>query len=69
MKKIMNYALAHYRYENVAGFEVPLQEISVKNAGDETGLKGIVKINGKIVVSEETKEKKVLIKNGESVQC
>ncbi|MEE1250432.1 MAG: D-alanyl-D-alanine carboxypeptidase family protein [Lachnospiraceae bacterium] len=35
MKKIMNYALAHYRYENIAGEEIALQEISVKNAENE----------------------------------
>lgn len=35
MKRIMNYALAHYRYENIAGVEVPLQEISVKNAANQ----------------------------------
>ena len=66
--KLLEYGEENFHYETIWS-EPELETVEVKNAVDETGLKGIVELNGKIVVSEETKEKKVLIKNGESVQC
>lgn len=66
--KLLEYADENYDYEKIWS-EPVMKEIIVENAVDETGLKGNVVLKGEYVISEQLKSKKVLIKDGEFVEC
>ena len=66
--KLLKYGDENFYFENIWS-EPEIPNVVVKNAVDETGLKGEMALDGIFTISKPLKSKKVLIKNGESIQC